>query len=195
MLTARRTLALLAATALCAAGARAQSTATATRPADRLSLAFTYDVQGSNLTTSNRFWLNGGAAELNIRLVRGFGVTTSVLGLHAGNTVGGAPVNLVTETFGPSYTITRPLRSHSMSFFARGLFGEANGFDGVYPSPGGPITSATSFAILAGGGLDLGLSRHIAFRVVQGDYVRMQLPNSLTNVQNNFRLGAGIVLH
>jgi peptidoglycan-associated lipoprotein len=49
--------------------------------------------------------------------------------------------------------------------------------------------------MLAGGGVDIGLSRHIALRLVQADYVRIQLPNSITNVQNNFRLGAGIILH
>jgi peptidoglycan-associated lipoprotein len=195
MPTALRPLVLLSATALCIAGAQAQSKATATRPVGRISLAFTYDAQGSNLTTSSRFWLQGGAAELNMRLYRGLGATVSVLGLHAGNTIGGAPVNLVTEAFGPSYTFTRPLRSHTVSLFARGLAGEANGFNGVYPSAGGPITSSNSFAMLAGGGVDIGLSRHIALRLVQADYVRIQLPNSITNVQNNFRLGAGIILH
>ena len=195
MTTALRPLALLAAAALCIAGAHGQSTASATRPAGRISLAFTYDVQGSNLTTASRFWLQGGAAELNIRLYRGLGATVGVLGLHAGNTPGGSPVNLVTEAFGPIYTFTRPLRSHTMSFFARGLFGEANGFNGVYPSAGAPLTSSSSFAVLAGGGVDIGLSRHISLRLAQADYVRMQLPNSITNVQNNIRLGAGIILH
>jgi peptidoglycan-associated lipoprotein len=49
--------------------------------------------------------------------------------------------------------------------------------------------------VLAGGGVDIGLSRHISLRLAQADYVRMQLPNSITNVQNNIRLGAGIILH
>jgi hypothetical protein len=152
-------------------------------------------VQGSNLTTSNRFWLQGGAAEVNMRIYRGLGATVSVMGLHAANSGGGVPVNVVTEAAGPSYTFTLPARKHSVSFFARGLLGEANGFNGVYPASGGPLSSSLSMAALMGGGIDIKLSHHIGLRVVQADYVRTQFPNSLENVQNNLRLGAGIIFH
>jgi peptidoglycan-associated lipoprotein len=195
MTTALRPLVLLAATALCIAGAQAQSTAPATRPAGRVSLAFTYDVQGSNLTTSSRFWLQGGAGEVNMRVYGGLGFTASVMGMHTGNSGGGVPISVVTETFGPSYTFTRPMRSHSVSFFAHGLLGEANGFNGVYPAKGGPLSSSDSLAAVIGGGVDISLSHHLGLRVVQADYVRTQFPNSLENVQNNVRIGAGIVLH
>jgi peptidoglycan-associated lipoprotein len=161
----------------------------------RLTLGLTYDVQGSNLTTTNRFWLQGGAAEVNARIYKGLGATVSVMGVHASNSGGGVPVNVVTEAFGPSYTFTRPLRTHSVSFFARGLLGEANGFNGVYPANGGPLTSSSSMAAVIGGGIDIKLSRHLGLRLVQADYVRTQFPNSLENVQNNLRLGAGIILH
>ncbi len=72
--------------------------------------------------------------------------------------------------------------------------GEVDGFAGVYPRAGGATPSANSLAVQAGGGLDVGLSPHLALRVVQADYVRTQLPNSLTNVQNSLRLGLGIVI-
>lgn len=194
MLIAHRPVCVLAVVILCA-GAGAQSKASASRPIGRVALALTYDEQGSNLTTANRFWLQGGAAELNVRLYRGLGATVSVLGLHAGSTAGGAPVNVITEAFGPSYTLTLPSRSHNVSLFARGLFGEANGFHGVYPGQGAPMSSSSSLAAVAGGGVDIRLSHHLGLRLVQADWVRTQLPNSLTNVQNNLRLGAGIILH
>jgi peptidoglycan-associated lipoprotein len=195
MPTALRPVCLLVAGALFAAGAAAQSAAPATRPSGRVSLALTYDVQGSNLTTSSSFWLQGGAAEVNMRIFRGLGATASVLGVHTGNSGGGVPVSLIAETFGPSYTFTRPMHSHSVSFFARGLLGESNGFNGVYPSKGGLLSSSDSLAAVIGGGVDISLSHHLGLRVVQVDYVRTQFPNSLENVQNNLRIGAGIIFH
>jgi peptidoglycan-associated lipoprotein len=195
MPTALRPVCLLVAAALCAIGAEAQSAAPATSPSGRVSLALTYDVQGSNLTTSSSFWLQGGAGEVNMRVYRGLGFTVSVMGVHTGNSGGGVPVSVITETFGPSYTFTRPMHSHSVSFFARGLLGEANGFNGVYPAKGGPLSSSDSLAAVIGGGVDIRLSHHLGLRVVQADYVRTQFPNSLENVQNNFRIGAGIILH
>jgi len=195
MPTALRPVCLLVAGALFAAGAADQSAAPATRPSGRVSLALTYDVQGSNLTTSSSFWLQGGAAEVNMRIFRGLGATASVLGVHTGNSGGGVPVSLIAETFGPSYTFTRPMHSHSVSFFARGLLGESNGFNGVYPSKGGLLSSSDSLAAVIGGGVDISLSHHLGLRVVQVDYVRTQFPNSLENVQNNLRIGAGIIFH
>ena len=195
MPTALRPVCLLVAGALFAAGAAAQSAAPATRPSGRVSLALTYDVQGSNLTTSSSFWLQGGAAEVNMRIFRGLGATASVMGVHTGNSGGGVPVSLIAETFGPSYTFTRPMHSHSVSFFARGLLGESNGFTGVYPSKGGLLSSSDSLAAVIGGGVDISLSHHLGLRVVQVDYVRTQFPNSLENVQNNLRIGAGIIFH
>jgi hypothetical protein len=44
-----------------------------------------------------------------------------------------------------------------------------------------------------GGGVDIGLSPHFALRVFQADWLRTQFPNADTNVQNNFRVAAGIV--
>jgi hypothetical protein len=49
-------------------------------------------------------------------------------------------------------------------------------------------------AVQAGGGIDFRVSRHLDVRAVQADYVRTQLPNSLSNAQNSLRLGVGIVL-
>ena len=204
MSTARRSLVLLTAAALIGTVAHAQSTAVGTvahtqstaldTHTSRVSLALTYDTQGSNLTTTNRFWLQGGAAELTAAVFHGFGATATVLGLHSANSGGGVPLNLVTFAFGPSYTYTHHHGAHSLNIFAHGLVGEADGFHGTYPGPNGPLPSASSLAVLAGGGIDLGLSHHLAVRIVQADYVRTQLPNSLTNVQNSLRLGIGIVL-
>jgi hypothetical protein len=49
-------------------------------------------------------------------------------------------------------------------------------------------------AVLAGGGLDIPMNRHVVIRAIQGDYLRTQLPNGEGNQQNLLRLSAGIVL-
>ncbi len=158
-----------------------------------LSLAFTFDSAGANITTANNFWLAGGSVELNATVIRGFGLTASVTGLHTGNSGGGVPVNLVLETFGPSYLLPSRIGDHPATFFVHGLIGEANGFKGVYPKTTAPDSSADGFAAKVGGGVDLKVSRHVSVRLVEANWVRTQLPNSTTNVQIDLELGAGIV--
>jgi hypothetical protein len=160
-----------------------------------LSLALTFDSTGANITTANSFWLSGGSAELNASLVRGFGFTAGFMGLHTGNSGGGVPVNLFVETFGPSYSLRSRIGKHPATFFAHGLIGEANGFSGVYPKSTVPDSSANGLAAKVGGGLDLKVSHHLSVRLVEANWLRTQLPNSTTNVQNDLELGAGIVVH
>src|SRR5262249_31061827 len=56
---------------------------------------------------------------------------------------------------------------------------------GIIVPPGLPVAarfnaSHTGFAMLAGGGLDIKLSRHVAFRPVGADYYLTRLPSFLT---------------
>jgi hypothetical protein len=50
--------------------------------------------------------------------------------------------------------------------------------------------------MLMGGGLDIRLSRHVAFRPVEADYYLTRLPDLLTGGnstnRNNFRYAAGV---
>lgn len=107
--------------------------------------------------------------------------------------------------FGP--TVTASLGRSAV--FAHALFGEARSSLGAgvsLPIIGGistDLTSANAFAMAFGGGLDIGLTRHLAIRAVQVDYLRTQfnatdalttgLSSSLGNRQNSFRYSAGIV--
>ena len=157
-----------------------------------VSFAVTYSAGGSNLISSNRFWLEGGGAEFATSTFHGIAVGVSVVGLHTADSGGGIPVNLVITTFGPRYSWS--LRHHVV-LFAQGLVGEANGFRGFYPALPSSSSSASSLAIQTGGGMDLGISQHLSLRILQADWLRTQLPNSSTNVQNNLRMAAGIVFH
>ena len=107
--------------------------------------------------------------------------------------------------FGPTITAS----AGRSSLFAHALFGEARSSLGAgvgIPSIGGistGITSANAFAMAFGGGVDIGLTRHLAIRAIQVDYLRTQfnatdalttgLSSSLGNRQNSFRFSTGVV--
>ena len=70
----------------------------------------------------------------------------------------------------------------------------ANVVGSVFPGPSGAQSDANRFALQIGGGADLDLSRHFALRLFHADWLRTQLPNGTTNVQNSLQLDAGIVV-
>jgi len=93
--------------------------------------------------------------------------------------------NMHTFAGGPQVSV----RAEKMAVFGHVLLGGAHvraDFSGV----GGSATaSKTNFTVIVGGGIDLGFSHHLAFRV-QPDYFLTQI---LDRSQNNFRLSAGVV--
>jgi hypothetical protein len=188
---------LFLATVVATTAARAQQPAQARQPAapsSHVEVAVTYDADRTNLTTGNSFWMQGGGAEIAGIFPHGFGVVAEVAGLHAGSISSTqVPLSLVTVTFGPRYTWRTG--KHGLSLFGQALVGEAHGFDSVFPASGGPGSSASSLALQAGGGVDLGLAHHLSLRLVQADWLRTQLPNSGTGVQNHLRLDSGIAFH
>jgi peptidoglycan-associated lipoprotein len=160
-------------------------------------VGLTFGASGSNLdfaapTTS---FLYGGIAEFKVGLYEGIGAVASFTGLHTSNSGQGVPINLVAFTFGPRITLSSHSFRHNVSVYGQALGGDVIGFNGLYPAPNGPTTSANSLAVMAGGGLDIGLSRHISLRALSADWLRSMLPNGTTNVQKNLQLGVGIVLH
>jgi hypothetical protein len=186
---------LFLATVLSTLVARAQ------QPAARshIDLAVTYDADRTNLTTGNSFWMQGGGAEVAGAFPHGLGVVAELTGLHAGSISSTqVPLSLLAITFGPRYTWRPPghLGKRDLSLFGQVLLGETHGFGSLFPSSsGGVSSSATSLALQTGGGVDLGLPHHVSLRLLQVDWLRTQLPNSGTNVQNHLRADAGVVFH
>jgi hypothetical protein len=190
---------LLAAPLLLAVSLRAQAVAAvSTSGHQEVDLAVTYTAQHSNLVSNPTFWQQGGSVELSSQTYRGFGIAANIAGTNVGNAASsGTGLSMVTATFGPRYTWYRPTgagRKWSLAIFGQGLIGEAHGFNSYFPTAAGPLTDYNSFALQVGGGVDIGLSRHFAVRAFQADWLRTQFPNSTTNIQNTFRISAGIVL-
>lgn len=83
-------------------------------------------------------------------------------------------------TVGPVLTARLPV----VQPFVHVLFGGA--------TLSGSGTSTTDFAMMAGGGLDLGLRKGIGWRIIQADWLSTQFGGATNN--KNFRVATGVVL-
>jgi hypothetical protein len=187
---------LLAGAMTITAAILAQSAAAQTAPPPergRLEVSVTYGAMLSNAITSDRFWMQGGSVEVEGPFYHGLGAVADISGMHTGNTNSSrVGLDLVTANFGLRYTWVPAKKKYE--FFGQGLLGEANGVHGLFPAPTGAADSSNSMAVEAGGGMNVALSPHVALRAFEVNWLRTQLPNSTTNIENNVRLGAGVVL-
>ena len=163
--------------------------------AGRLELAVTYTASRANFVPSKPFWMQGGGAEIVGHAGHGFSAVGSIIGMHSGPSPSGVPLSMMVETFGPRYTWnpSGQKSAHSVSVYGQALFGAAQGFSSTFPNVSGPASSANSLAFQAGGGVDIKLSRYMALRAGEVQWLRTGLPNSTTNVQNSLRIATGIV--
>jgi hypothetical protein len=129
------------------------------------------------------FNANGGGGQLVYNVDNWLGVLGDVGGYWATNaTTHGAAVPYL---FGPRAN----LRRGKITPFAQVLLG------GVVTSSGIEQSGWQShFAMSAGGGIDIKVSRHVSIRPVQAEYFMTKIPDGLNNRQDNFRLSTGISL-
>jgi hypothetical protein len=154
-------------------------------------LAVTYLEQRSNITPGQFFWRQGGALEGSTEIHHGLGIAANFSGSEANNIRGtGIDLDAFTATFGPRYT----WHPRGVSVFGQSLVGISHAWNSSFPQAAGATSDSSTFALQAGGGVDVLISRHFAIRAIQADWMRTQFPNATTNVQNTLRLGAGIVL-
>jgi len=159
----------------------------------KLEVAITYNPMLAGVITSHSFWMNGATIQWEGRFYKGLGVVTDISGLANGNAnSSGVGLDLVTETFGPRYTIT-PSHQKKYEFYGQALLGNTNGFNSIFPHVYGYTSSAQSIAVVAGGGMNIRQSPRLAWRLFEADWLRTQVPNATTNAQNDLRLGFGVV--
>jgi peptidoglycan-associated lipoprotein len=162
-------------------------------------LAATFTMEEGQSTPAGgngNFWLQGGSLDLGFTVLHRFGWATNLTGGHTSNIGPGVGLNVIDFMTGPRYTVRLATKSkHESRFFVEALAGGARGFSSVFPKSSGLDDKAASFAWQAGGGLDISISKHLAIRVVEADYVRSYLPNNGSNVQDHIRLAAGVTYH
>ena len=140
------------------------------------SLSYSY----FRLAGSNGLNQNGVSGSLAYNPNRWLGLVGDVGGYHASPS--GISVNTYTYLFGPRLTLRNPTKINP---FGQALFGGSR----ITVGSGGG--SANQFAYSLGGGVDIGLLPHLAFRP-QVDYVGLNTPGSHTNCT---RISAGFVVH
>ncbi len=169
----------------CALGLLPQAAAWAQRsPA----VALTYQATRSNAGPGQCgcFFLQGGSAQVSVPVVGPLSIAGEIAGGTKSKAYLGYDVSLITYTVGPQLRLTRG----RFEPFAEALLGGAHGSGLPFGTTGS--TSANSFALVLGGGVDVALSAHFALRAVEADYLHTELPNTGNNRQNNLRLGAGL---
>ena len=200
----RGSLILAGACLLAGNGAWAQQTTSAQKqPAVSVDLAVTFAMEGAKLATPSggTFWLKGGGVDAATTLWKGFGIAAAVNGGHASNIAPGVDVNQIEYAGGPRYTYSAwsgrsgASDNRRMELFGQALAGGVHGFGGVFPSSSGATTSANSFALVAGGGINLFLTKNLGLRLLEADYARTALPNNGSNVQNDLRVSFGLAYH
>jgi hypothetical protein len=175
------------------ASASAQSKPAAAEAIGRLDLSVNYvaDIANARPGVCGCFALQGGGTEDAFYFRPDKAIVVDVSVVHTAQVSGtNAGLGLATFLAGPRYAIRNKSRFVP---YVQGLIGGVVGFDGLFP--GQSSTTAKSFAVSLGGGLEMRYSRRISFRMIEADYVNTRLPNNATNSQNNLKLAAGIVLH
>jgi hypothetical protein len=165
----------------------------ATSQGTHLEVGVSYQAFDANPVQENyRFWMQGGGLQVHDQFKGKLGVVADLSGQHVGNIHStGIGLDLITATFGPRYT--QQLLHGRLSAYGQALYGEAWGMHSIFSDGSSTTDHAVSQAWTLGGGVNLRLHPHLQVQVVEADWVRTQLPNAASNVQNNLRLGTGIV--
>jgi opacity protein-like surface antigen len=147
---------------------------------------------GGSLASYNS---NGGSAYVEYNLNKYFGVVADLGGTRTG-VDNGVALNTTSfdYLFGPRFNF----RHSRFTPYVQTLFGGERLSNGLNPGAANPQLNASqnNFAAAFGGGLDITLTKHIALKPIQVEYLMAQIapPGSHLNyVQNNLRYSAGVV--
>jgi hypothetical protein len=184
-----------------AGGAQQKDSAVAYQPVSA-DLAVTFSLEKADIVpTQCCFWMKGGGADAAITFWKGLGITASVTGDQISNYSSGYDVNKIAILAGPRYTRSLGASSanggyrHRFQVYGDGLAGEVHAFNGTFPSSADLKSTASSFALQTGGGVNMYFSNNFGVRLIEADYVRTLLPNGSANVQNDLRLAFGVTYH
>jgi peptidoglycan-associated lipoprotein len=155
-----------------------------------------YVYQGSQpVPGSDWFGLSGARADVTWPVTPRWSTVGEFSGVHAESYgSSGSPLTLLTFMAGPRFSW--PVRSREAGRvvpFAQVLLGGAHATVGLFPQGQSLKTTATSFAMSAGGGLQIGLRPGVSLRLIQVDYLYLRMPNLYDQWQKSFRIGAGVV--
>jgi outer membrane protein OmpA-like peptidoglycan-associated protein len=177
-------------------------------PKVELFLGYSYVRAVPTLAAGNRLvWLHGGSTNLAFNFNRYLGVvgdfgayTNSQIRFTGAYTatvdVNNSNVGVFTYLFGPRLSF----RQHDrFTPFAQALFGGVHANEVILTNCSincRLLPTEDTFAMTAGGGLDLKVHRHFAIRIIQAEYLMTRFKSEITGTagtQNDMRLSSGIV--
>ncbi|HEY4356611.1 MAG TPA: hypothetical protein VGN16_12740 [Acidobacteriaceae bacterium] len=164
-------------------------------PRPELALGYSYVHSNAPPGSCTCFSLNGGNATFAFPFKSGnFALAGDITVVHAnGISSGGYSLTLSTFTAGARY---QPQFAHSsLRPFGQALIGLAHSSGSLVQGANASVSNAgAAFAANLGGGLDLNLNRHFAWRLAEADYLLTTFDNGSNNHQNNLRVSTGVVI-
>jgi outer membrane immunogenic protein len=133
------------------------------------------------------FSMNGGGGNLVFNMPRGVSLVADLQATHA-NRINGTTQNIsiFNYLFGPRYSYRSTSRFTPYGQVLAGGSEELSNY--VF------VQNRNAFAISAGGGASRALTSHLAWSIVEVDYIYSRLPNAVNDHQNDLRVSTGIVL-
>lgn len=138
--------------------------------------------------------LSGWGASVSGNFTKNLGLTSDFTGVYGSGPytqfcIPELPCPPATENLSAYYFLAGPrftVRTHRAAPFAEALFGVA--------THNGKTTGKWSnFAMGFGGGVNVPLGKHLAYRVLQADYVPARRPFGVGGWESNLRLQTGLV--
>lgn len=130
------------------------------------------------------FNFNGGSGSIAFNPSHWWGLVADAGVYHNGDF--GVSTTLTTYLGGPKFAYHGKGR---ITPYAQALFGAAH----VNESFIGITASENAFALAVGGGIDIRVTHHFAFRAAQAEYLMTKFTDGANNRQNNVRVSTGIV--
>ncbi|MGI4828597.1 MAG: outer membrane beta-barrel protein [Janthinobacterium lividum] len=156
-----------------------------------VSLGYNYTNANAPPAGCDCFGMSGGYVSAEINTRRWLSVAGKFTGGHANDiSTLGQNLTLLTFTVGPKVSLT----GRRLAPFGQFLIGGAHASDSYFPSGTSSKTTATSFAYITGGGMDVNLSSRFAVRAFDVEFLRTAFPNGANDRQNHLTVGAGIVM-
>ena len=164
-----------------------------------LGLTYTYKLAKISSTSSPSFGLQGGAIDgvywLGAR-TKNLGLAFDFNGETASNIRPGVNLSQISFVAGPRYTLWKAKADrYKANVYGQALVGFDHAYNSVFPSGTTVATSANSFALQAGGGVNLPLNKTVGLRLFEADYIYTQLSNNSSNYQGDARFSGGVTFH
>jgi outer membrane immunogenic protein len=130
------------------------------------------------------FSLQGGYGSIAVNAVHGWSIVADLTAAHANN-VNNTDQNITIFNYlvGPRYSYRSSIR---FTPYVEALVGGAKEISNY-----SYVQNANGFAVSAGGGLNMRLSRRLGWTVAEADYVYTRLPNASNNFQSDLRVSSG----